>query len=220
MGQLHREARPGQFRFQEPGDVEPKSIGEHQALAGSGNADRAPEGFQRSLLAKVGEGFRCRLEPREIDGLEQASNQLCFVRIDGCPCPPGGLIGLPAVLDVSEHHLFERYGAGNGRGGLRAPGKVFEAAGEGGFPKFAPDPVAPCSVLLFEFQDTVWMAHRNAREFVQGLEQRIKLGARIEKCEYVFDHVLQWVCSEQDIAARKRAQCERREENERAVRPD
>lgn len=44
-----------------------------------------------------------------------------------------------------------------------------------------------------ELQATAWLAEKQAREYVQGLEIRIKHGAAIEDCEFDFDHELQMV---------------------------
>lgn len=47
--------------------------------------------------------------------------------------------------------------------------------------------------LAVDLQATVWLAEKNAREYVQRLEHRLLSGARIEDCDYEFDPELQMV---------------------------
>lgn len=58
--------------------------------------------------------------------------------------------------------------------------------------EYAPDLITQAELLnAAELQATVWMAEKNARECVQGIERRIEQGARIEPGNMIFDRELQ-----------------------------
>ncbi|MCU1326632.1 MAG: hypothetical protein JWN34_2002 [Bryobacterales bacterium] len=46
-----------------------------------------------------------------------------------------------------------------------------------------------------EKQATAWLAEKNAREYVQGIEARLMAGAAVSDCEFEFDRTLQMVRS-------------------------
>lgn len=71
----------------------------------------------------------------------------------------------------------------------KQPGKVLSIKGD-----YAPDVITQAQLLeASEFQATVWIAERLAREKVQAIEARIKQGAAIEDGPLHFDAELQMV---------------------------
>ena len=52
-----------------------------------------------------------------------------------------------------------------------------------------------------DLQATAWLAERNAREFVQRIEHRLRLGATIENCSLTFDFDMQMVRTKREERA-------------------
>lgn len=64
---------------------------------------------------------------------------------------------------------------------------------------FAPDKVTQEELRqAAEFQATVWLAEKQAREIVQGIEARLNQGATIEPGEMTFDRELQMARSRKE----------------------